>query len=264
MMATSGVDEVSGIFTLLKDRRANGHPHRAPVWAIESRLLWRRLDGIDFEVHALSPSDASVSLALASLGALVPKLGVPKRRLPSLTPNHASVALWIRVGKRCVLLGADLEETDDAGRGWTAVLSCSNRPSGKASVFKIPHHGSDTAEHPAVWTDLLNADPPSILTPFTRGGVRLPTPPDVERLRSRSKRAYITAPTHNPGPSPKRSPMVSKTIRETIKSIRPVYMSPGHIRLRANAAKEDDWSVELFHGAASIHDIEWPTRPAGG
>jgi len=247
MGASSGVDEFSRLFGILQSRS----PRHRHVWAIESRPLWTLPH---FEVHSLSPSDQNVSRALAHIGRLFPNTAAPKNRIPVLTPNHASVALWLRLGNHRVLLGADLEETAAAGRGWTAVLACNTRPQGKALVFKVPHHGSVTAEMPAIWTELLVPNPLAVLTPFIKGDVQLPTDEDVRRIRSRTTAAFITAPA-KPPPTLKRPSMVSKTISQTVKRIQPVLVSPGQIRLRADVAnaETDSWRVELFNGAVSLN-----------
>jgi len=44
------------------------------------------------------------------------------------------------VGDVCILLGSDLEE--DKNNGWSSILNSDVRPKKKASLFKIPHHGS--------------------------------------------------------------------------------------------------------------------------
>lgn len=93
--------------------------------------------------------------------------------------NELSAVLHIQYGASRLVLGADLPELDnDVGSrtGWTKVLqSHPDLPS--CSVFKIPHHGSDGAMHPAmvgpgaapegaIWT----------LTPFRGGPKREPLP----------------------------------------------------------------------------------------
>jgi hypothetical protein len=53
------------------------------------------------------------------------------------------------IGDIALLLGADLEETGEEDTGWSVIVASTERPHGKASIFKIPHHGSETAHHDA-------------------------------------------------------------------------------------------------------------------
>ena len=108
------------------------------------------------------------------IGDLVPKVGDAKTRVQNLSPNEVAVAFWIEVGDVVVLLGADVEKV-----GWVEILSNSGRPGGKASAFKIAHHGSGNAHEPTVWKDMLEGDPVAVLTPWRRGGGALPTAKDV-------------------------------------------------------------------------------------
>src|SRR5436305_1417682 len=93
------------------------------------------------------PSCSRITTSLS----LLPQEKVTKLRLPALTPNHAAVVLWVNIGGVFILLGSDPEETGHQGTGWSVILGSSMYPQGKASVFKIPHHGSQTAHHAPVW-----------------------------------------------------------------------------------------------------------------
>jgi beta-lactamase superfamily II metal-dependent hydrolase len=118
-------------------------------------------------VHSLSPSDAGVLRAIGSFSNLMPNSGMTKKRIVSPTPNNASVALWIAIGKNSLLLGADLEETSSADCGWSAVLKDSALLTAafkRASTFKIPHHGSENAHCGDVWSRLLVDTPISVVT----------------------------------------------------------------------------------------------------
>jgi beta-lactamase superfamily II metal-dependent hydrolase len=96
----------------------------------------------------LSPSDASLVLAHRNIATLLPQPKTTKLHIPALTPNHAAVVLWINIGEAFILLGSDLEETGNPDMGWSVILGSRTDPMGKASIFKIPHHGSSTADHP--------------------------------------------------------------------------------------------------------------------
>ena len=197
----------------------------------------------------------SIVLAHRHMATLLPQLKTTKRRVPALTPNHAAVVLWVNIGEGFILLGSDLEETGNPETGWSVILGAKTYPTGKASVFKIPHHGSSTADHPQVWQDMLGAEPLAILTPFARGSVSLPTQLDVDRICMRAEQAYTTAiPRYRRRRD--RPQGVEKLIRDTVRSIREVYSSTGYIRLRAHLTETPlAWRVELFGDACPLKQI---------
>ena len=259
MMTSPGVKEFYEVIQALKARGQRPHL-RGPTFATASRCLWRRGvsdTGLQSEstIYALSPSDVSILLAHRHIAALLPREGMTKLRVSALTPNHAAVVLWVTTGGASILLGSDLEETGHPGTGWSVILGSSTYPQGKASVFKIPHHGSQTADQPQVWHDMLHAEPLAILTPFVRGNVSLPTRHDVDRLCARTEHAYTTAvPRYRRRRG--RPNAVTRTIRETVGSIREVIPSTGHVRLRANLTHQPiSWHVELFGDACPLRQV---------
>jgi beta-lactamase superfamily II metal-dependent hydrolase len=267
MMESSGLQEFNKILQVLKARaqhRPGRQPH-PPTFATASRCIWQShvktsTQSYPCSIYALSPSDASLVLAHRHIATLLPQPKATKSRIPALTPNHAAVALWVNIGEAFILLGSDLEERGNPDTGWSVILGSRTYPIGKASIFKIPHHGSSTADHPQVWQDMLDAEPLAILTPFARGRVSLPTQQDIDRICMRTKRAYTTA-----IPRPKRKggrPQgVEKLIRETVRFIREVYSSTGHIRLRTNLAEMPlAWRVELFGDACPLKQFSEQMR----
>ena len=230
------------MFTGLKEAKSK------PSHAIANRRIFKR--GA-CEVWSLSPSDTSFRDFLRAVGGLVPSEGETKRRIPELSPNDIAVALWIEVGDVAVLLGSDLER-----RGWLEILRSAARPTGKASAFKIPHHGSENADEPQVWKRMLDTGPCAVLTPWRRGGHALPSEQDVQRILSNTPNAYASARSRSVARSPsRRDRMVDKTIRESGVSLRRLAMSPGSIRLRKMIHAADPWRVELFGAACHLEDF---------
>jgi hypothetical protein len=243
MDGSSGVAEFAEIADFLRE-----HKGRSPRPALESRRLWSREDPKPpAAVDALSPGDAAVAKAQKALAELLPKENSTKRAVIAPKPNHASVVLAVTFGKARLLLGADLEETSDPATGWTAVLDRYNSV-GPSSVFKVPHHGSSNADQPRVWEEVLSERPWALLAPY--GNSRLPTSTDRQRIRSRTDRAYLTAPSERTGRP--RSKVVEKTLEEM--NARPVSIDPpmGHVRLRCAADAESNWAVDLFESAFQI------------
>lgn len=259
-MTGSGVQEFAEVINTLQERRPkSARPESVgPTFAMADRLLWQRLpsDGLPSTVHALSPSDAAVTLAYHEISRLLPPDGQPKRRVVAQSPNLVAVVLWVCVGDVAVLLGSDLEETGNPHTGWSIIVDSPTRPSGAASTFKIPHHGSVTADQPRVWGEMLQTEPVAILTPFGQGNVTLPTQADIDRICSRTTQAYITSVT-KPKKSTRRSGVLEKTIRETVRNIRDAQGPMGQVRLRkaAGAHTSNEWTVDLFGAALPLSDL---------
>lgn len=252
MMESSGGSEFYDLLVILEERKKHlGSGYISPMWAIENRCLWREsLESMSCSIISLSPSDASILAAKLDIGRLLPKEHEPKRRLTSATPNRAAIVLWVTVGDVIVLLGSDLEE-DNPHTGWTAIVNNSSRPNGKASLFKIAHHGSKNSHHGGVWTEMLEDNPVAVLTPFDNGKTVLPTKEDVLRICSLTNEAYsTTAITKRRIRTKKRDQTVEKTIKETVRNIRQLHTSMGHVRVRIKPSNTR--KVELFGDALSL------------
>lgn len=187
----TGVDEILGIFSRMRTRKVN---HLAIA---DKRLLnvvsTSTSHGKCAEVWALSPSSFQVTESMGKMAVLIPGLGQTKRRAVPSGKNDHSVALWVSVGDDCILLGADLEDTIDHRAGWSAVVASTNRPQGQASIFKVPHHGSQNGHNASVWQQMLCANPHAILTPWNRAS-KLPTQNDLQRINSLTSNVHLTAP----------------------------------------------------------------------
>lgn len=150
--------------------------------------IWRSASD-DFEMYALTPSGAESFQMKKALAGMLPQSGA--QQLPPVRrglPNHAAIVIVVRFGELCALLGSDLEISHIPGCGWQGALAQfgSQIPSWQSALFKVPHHGSETAHDPMIWTQALVNKPMSTLTPFIRGDVRLPKSSDVLRLKALS------------------------------------------------------------------------------
>lgn len=243
---TSGMDEFRETLNEAKKRDTG---RQVIKFAVADRCLWKSSIasyGSECVVYALSPSDAALIYSKLQIAELLPKIGETKKRTPALSPNRAAIALWVSCGSLNILLGSDLEEEGQETLGWSAVLTSQAKPSGKASVFKVPHHGSVSSHNDAVWRDLLSGISIVMLTPYKKGSVALPTNDDIDRICSLTARAYITT-EPSKGKVIKREKTVERTIRETVRNIRQVYSRTGHIRLRIRHGITPN--IELFNGA---------------
>ena len=237
---SSGLNEFIQVLRILDARKEQGVRFGSPTLALADRLLFHdhiRLasESVEAKVFAASPSDASLLQAKLAFAELLPKEG-PARRVASPTPNHASVVLWVQVGNHRILLGADLEKTTDPKTGWSVILSDSAVVSGKAGVFKVPHHGSENAHCEAVWSLLLLDEPFAVVTPFRRGNKSLPTPMDLKRINCLTSRAYATARVKR-RPQQWRRKVVRDFVKDATRDIRDAHFGWGHVRLRRTSTE---------------------------
>lgn len=234
----SGVREIHSVFASLESTGSS------PVWAGPGQRVFR---GESSEVWSLSPGHEMFQRFLRSIEGWVSRKGASARRKPSPDPNRLSVVLWIKCGPAIVLLGGDLERS-----GWLAVLDDLTKPSGKASVFKVPHHGSSDADVPEVWKEMLDPKPFAVLAPWRKGGAMLPTAHDVQRILSHTPHAFASA---KPASSARKRPgMVSRTVRSTGTKLTGASGPPGIVRLRRSVAT-GPWTVKLFDPACPLQEL---------
>ena len=251
MMKSSGIREFARVLEVGKERMR---------WAGESKRLYQRsprAEDAAVEVWSLAPTDATLTAALTQFAGLLSEQYQQGalRRLPVVQPNNAAVVLWIKVGRRMILLGADLEEAGSL-RGWSAILAAAGRPQGAASLFKVPHHGSENAHHPGVWGEMLSGQPVAVLTPFNLGKVHLPKRSDVERILEQAGEAHVTS-RPRPAAAPKRSGALARSLRESTEYIRAAEPPIGQVRARAAASANDvsDWTIERFDAAIPLESL---------
>lgn len=236
--------EYRRIFEVVKTRPTG----KRMKYAVEMKPLYSREESIFAPralVLALSPSDETIDRGRKGLAKGLAVAG-ERRRLNTVDPNELAVAILVEVGDTAVVLGADLLK-GPAGCGWEAVVN-NFQIDPRASVFKVPHHGSDTGHHDRVWTELLTDDVVSMLAPFRFGRKPLPAPEDIERLKSLSKAVYSSA-------NPKRLPP-TKAVRQTRAAIGiaadvRVEGTCGQVRAR-RASDAGTWEIETFDPAMRL------------
>lgn len=249
MCSTSGTNELQNIVDHLTIRG------RIPQRAISNRLIWSfksENEKINCEIHSLSPSDRSILHSNQQIAKLIPQIKNEKRRVPDLRPNHAAVVLWIRINDKNILLGSDLENHRYEDMGWNAIVKSSQKPKGKAIVYKVAHHGSETAHNEDVWETMIEKESYAILSPFKKGNIKLPRFEDIKRLLRYSDRSYITS--LNRDKKPKNNHFIDKIMDASVKSRKLVNSEFGQIRLRSKIASNfEDWSVSQFGDAMRLY-----------
>lgn len=240
----SGVDEFRALLRLCRERGT------LIVWAKANTPLHPLPPGDTPRIVALSPSEDAFERSMESLiEAATARTGtLPRRYRAPEGPNGASVATSVRRGNVSMILGADLEASRNDEAGWEAVLRyCA--PATRASAVKVPHHGSPTAHHPGIWTELAEDDAIAVVAPWARGTKFLPTAEDLQRLRSHARRVYLTA-----APSLVRvhkDPELDKMIRRLHGDRISELRGWGQVRLRRRL-DETDWHVELDGDAVNV------------
>lgn len=243
--------EFDKIKTILESRRVNGQSRDAvgPMHAIANRKLLALDDpdrSIVCEVFSLSPADGVINRETAELNYALSEIQ-NGRRPARQGPNQLSVVLWLKVGALNVLLGADLEHVSGITEGWKAITNSGERPSGHARFVKVPHHGSENADCPECWTELISENPIAVLTPYASS--HLPKKSDIERMCKRTPQIFLTGdPTKYS--VPRRDNAVDRTLREAAIRRRSLGGQMGHVRLRCDARTVSvQTQIELLNGA---------------
>jgi hypothetical protein len=236
---SSGTDELRDILRLAT-------PHRL-IWARDGLQLFPRPQRVGSAITALAPSDDVITRGYFDIAEALERserIVGGRYRAPE-GPNGGSVAAFARNGEVGILLGADLEATNNPNSGWTAAIARA-KPEIAASILKVPHHGSADAHDEAVWDQLLEPEAIALIAPFWRGNVRLPTKSDLLRIHARTNRVFVTA-------KPELVP--AKLDRETEKALKrtgardiKTYRGWGQVRARFKLDGEG-WAVELIGDA---------------
>jgi len=239
-----GTDEFRRVLELLKARAGGRKEELAFSWAKANTTIFQ---SAQCSVVSLSPSDASITLAFQEIGKLVPTLG-PRLKAVAQTANEVAVALWIRFGANNVLLGADLE-AGTARTGWKAIVADEERPSGRAGLLKVPHHGSDDAHEPLMWEHLVAPTCMAVITPYNASSKPLPSKADVDRILKQTPHLYLSGP--RPSKTTGLSPAVERLIRQVAPDFRDVTGNLGHVRFRVDS-NGNNHQIELFGRAQKL------------
>lgn len=231
------------------------------VRAIQDRVLIENAEyDYNVKITALSPSDRSIEVFEQELGSILNDAYDLNLASRSNNPNHSSIVLLIEVGNSKILLGSDLEVTNDVGMGWQQVCQANATPvDNSVQIFKIPHHGSVNGHYDPVWQNILAENRISILTPYGRGRKKLPTQNYKNRIIRRSTQSYITSKNLALKKSKKRDPKVRKILKELSYTVKERKYEFGQIQLRRgiNSESEADWEVSLFGNACDLLELNF-------
>jgi len=215
------------------------------------------------QIYALSPSDQdcrNTENAFQRLLFQCNESSVPA--ISKNTTNHNCITVLVSTQfmdnpKNDVLLGADLEITKDINSGWDSVVNCTASPDKSVKVFKIPHHGSQTAYHPTTWDKCMLPESIGILTTYDSSS--LPREEYLQRYKGLTTELYSTTVPKCIAKKEKSaiSRKIDKIILEHSKTVIRVSEKTkkqfGYIRV-GKTHTEVDYTVELFGDAISINE----------
>ena len=181
------------------------------------------------QLIALSPSEEAVDDAISKMA--IPKPNERRKKLGiSGTPNLNAVVLYLQFGAECaVILGSDLEVTENSATGWNGILTSRITEQlglAPASLFKVPHHGSANGFHPGIWSDLLKEKPIAMATCYSAS--KLPKEEEINRILSLSEEFYLTSSPKFHSPKKHRG-MIDKQINAHTKNRRAVRGKHGRV-----------------------------------
>jgi hypothetical protein len=200
--------------------------------AVADSVIYRRVRGGQTvaEVTALSPHSDAVAFTRESFRAIIEDESPGTFRAPDIHPNHAAIALLVRVNSNVAVLGSDLEN-DAPGGGWAGIVA-NHHPTNKASIFKVPHHGSVTGHEPSVWQTMLQSNVVATVTPFRPG--RLPRLDMAQAIVDLSGQSLLAAPPT--APKQRQRPRRTRALmRGSAVRVDEIEGRSGHIRVRCQS-----------------------------
>lgn len=250
----SGVKEMVNTLRILKNRKdIDPNGYRPPIKTQADHLLFHNNY---CEFFALSPSPEAIQEATEEMARMWHDLNsvrsAPRSTRTSVASperNLYATALWIRWGDRRMVLGSDLEEHGNYHLGWQAALSCQRFPDKKATIFKIPHHGSPNGDHDDIWNKIVEPDNPiAILSAYARGATPRPSMDDIARIKRRTNQFYYT--TLPRKTVEKYTSVVEKTIVGVAKRRQSLRKNPGQIQIRWET--DGEIQIQLSGSAGTI------------
>lgn len=245
-LRSAPIREMLKCFELVENRPPRGPVHHTPTRIVDRATVWSSETG-DVTITALAPTPQAIARSQDDIAKTLIPLAKKRMTGGAMTPNHGSVVVAVNTVGQSVLLGGDLEEARSGGSGWSAVMTRLLPTYRRASVFKVPHHGSAGAHHDEQWTLLLDPQPISLVTAYSPSG--LPREADLSRL-VRLSRSVLFA-----GHKQRHEPDLPRGERIAM-SADGVTIDPdgelGHIRLRRALDGRNEWQVELSGGGGEV------------
>ncbi|NVN93986.1 MAG: MBL fold metallo-hydrolase [Bacteroidetes bacterium] len=246
--SASSTSEIQKCFDILYNRKTvlKGAEQDKLLFSLEN-------NEINAKVYSLSPSDFVMNEFDKEISTLISDYGCSNRKIIFQTPNEKSVALLICVNKHFILLGSDLEVSSDIRKGWLCILdNCQCINLKKASLFKLPHHGSENSYHKRIWDELVLPNTIAKITPWNLG-TKLPKDKMLETFLEHTENLFITSLISNNNTAKKRERSISKAISKFNNTLYEVKYNFGIVRSRLNLLNDNEkWQTDLFGEAIKI------------
>jgi beta-lactamase superfamily II metal-dependent hydrolase len=227
----------------------------SPKQSLQDKILFREAidSGVESSLYSLSPSDFIVSEFHKEISTLITEYGVKNRRVIIQKPNAKSVVLYLKFGGHRAILGADLEIGKSDKEGWLNIVGHSVviDKENKATLFKIPHHGSENGYQTDIWNTLIANNSIAKLTPWNLNG-KLPKNEMLKVFFEHTNNLYITSLVNSEKPK-KRSRETERVIERLGIKIKEIKFELGIIRNRIDICKHDaEWQTDIYGTAEKI------------
>lgn len=245
--SASSTVEIKKCFDILKNRKS-------PIKGAEQdKLLWQNdLNNITSRIYSLSPSDYVVNEFDKEISTLITEYGSSNKKVVIQAPNDKSVALFVSVNNHNIILGSDLEVSNTNNKGWLCILDNCQCIDSKSSLFKIPHHGSNTGYNTRIWNELLIENVTANLTPWNVGQ-KLPRKDMLKIFLNHTDKLYVTSLNNYSDNAKKRERSISKAISKFNNTLCEVRYKFGIVRCRLNILIQDSvWETNLFGEALKV------------
>jgi beta-lactamase superfamily II metal-dependent hydrolase len=222
-------------------------------------LLSNKVQEVEYSVIALSPSDLVIQEFSEELSSLIDEYGKQNRKIVRNSPNDKSVVVYIKINDSRILLGSDLEVSENINKGWLCIMSNSQTidKNKKAKIFKIPHHGSKNGYHTDIWSNLVEEKSIAKLTSWNRGS-KLPEKEMLATYLTHTPLLYSTSRLpENPvkivyNKPKKRNRTTDKTLKKLNTSVKEVPFVQGIIQSRTNISSMDNWQTVTYGEAFQV------------
>lgn len=242
------LSEFRQIISIIKERKSNLN------FVDPDRLIEKfKNNGSLIELISLAPSDNAKLRCYHSFKSIINSTDSSNAIIPNPKPNENSIVLLLKIDKLEIVLGGDLEDSSNSKLGWNDVLARKHCPKKTVSLFKIPHHGSQTAYNERVWQCLFSTDPYSVLTPYNKLRNPIPRKSDINNIRKHSTKCYITS-----NPNTSREVKIDRTAQKVLDrlniSIRSLKREYGQVRFLPDFQNQD-WKVKLSGNAMHVDKL---------
>ena len=236
------LEGLPGTMKRAQNRKIGEFAGELDYWSIGQSTTY----GANVRLSALSPTRRAMQTTNEEIAALIDHADEEALRSKLADENLCSVVLHLNAYGVCALLCADLP-AKPVHYGWQAVLDeRAHADLAKAELVKVPHHGSQNADHLPMWEKLVVENPRMTVAPFWKS--HLPRQSDWERLCARGN-LWQTAPS---------SRWINDEFGNAIK--RPA--ETGIIQARCQVGKSD-WRIELEGQAFHVNFCRESMTTAG-